>query len=43
MFNELSVYKNRLNNYESYVLSKGKFIKNKAVPIIVLQVKNTRR
>ena len=39
MFNELSVYKNRLNNYESYVLSKGKFIKNEAVPIRVLSKK----
>jgi len=39
MFNELSVYKNRLNNNESYVLSKGKFIKNKPVPVRVLSKK----
>ncbi len=33
---QLSIYKNKLNNHESYVFSKGKFKKNKSVTIRVL-------
>ena len=33
---QLSVYKNKLNNYESFVITKGKFKKNSSVPIRVL-------
>ena len=33
---QLSVFKNKLNNLESYVFSKGKFSKNKPIPTRVL-------
>ncbi len=33
---QLSVYKNKLNNYESFVITKGRFKKNSSVPIRVL-------
>ncbi len=33
---QMSVYKNKLNNYESYVFSKGKFNNNKSIPVRVL-------
>ncbi len=39
MFNQFSVYRNKLNENESYVLSKGKFSKNKPAHIRVLSKK----
>ena len=39
MFNQFSIYKNKLNKNESYVLSKGKFSKNKTAPTRVLSKK----
>ena len=35
----LSVFKNKLNNYESFVVHRGKFNKNKSIPIRVLSKK----
>ena len=39
METQLSVYKNKLNKFESFVISKGKFDKKKPVPIRVLSKK----
>ncbi len=39
----LSIYKNRLNNFESFVFSKGKFKINKPIPIRVLSKKINKR
>ena len=39
LFRQFSIYKNKLNKYESFVLSKGKFNINKPVPIRVLSKK----
>ncbi len=39
---QLSVYKNKLNHNESFVLSKGKFSSNKSIPIRVLSKKINR-
>ena len=36
---QLSVYKNRLNNFESFVLSKGKIKSNTSIPVRVLSKK----
>ncbi len=36
---QLSIYRNKLNKYESFVLSKGKFKKDKSTPIRVLSKK----
>ena len=36
---QLSVYKNKLNQYESFVLSKGKFSANKSIPVRVISKK----
>ena len=36
---QFSVFKNKLNQYESYTISKGKFDKNKPAPIRVLSKK----
>ncbi len=36
---QLSIFKNKLNNLESFVISKGKFAKNKSVPVRVLSKK----
>ncbi len=36
---QLTIYKNKLNNYESFVISKGKLKNNKSVPIRVLSKK----
>ena len=33
---QFSVYKNKLNKFESFVISRGKFSKNKSVPVRVL-------
>ncbi len=33
---QFSIYKNRLNKFESFVISRGKFNKNKSVPVRVL-------
>ncbi len=38
----LSIFKNKLNEFESFVIHKGKFNKNKSIPIRVLS-KNIRR
>ena len=40
--NHLSIYKNKLNNFESYVVARGKFDKNNSVPIRVLSKKISR-
>tara|TARA_B100000963_G_scaffold334032_1_gene326880 strand:- start:94 stop:1152 length:1059 start_codon:yes stop_codon:yes gene_type:complete len=40
---QFHVYKNYLNKYESFVFSKGKFSKNKSVPIRVLSKNVNRR
>ena len=42
MNTQLSIYRNKLNKFESFVLSKGKFNKNKPVPIRVLSKKINR-
>ncbi len=39
---QLSVYKNKLNKFKSFVLSRGKFKKNKSIPIRVLSIKTSR-
>ena len=39
---QLSVYKNRLNNFESFVLSKGKIKSNTSIPVRVLSKKISR-
>ena len=39
----LSIYKNKLNNFESFVFSKGKFKINKPIPIRVLSKKINKR
>ena len=39
---QLSVYKNRLNNFESFVLSKGKIKSNTSIPVRVLSKKIKR-
>ena len=39
---QLDIFRNKLNNYESFVLKKGKFSKNKATHVRVLS-KRTRR
>tara|TARA_B100000575_G_scaffold292986_1_gene302983 strand:- start:13877 stop:14968 length:1092 start_codon:yes stop_codon:yes gene_type:complete len=36
---QLCIYKNKLNHFESFVLSRGKFKKNKSIPIRVLSKK----
>ena len=36
---QLSVYKNKLNQYESFVLTKGKFSANKPIPVRVISKK----
>ena len=42
-FSNFSVYKNKLNPYESYVISKGKFNSNKSIPTRVLSKKINRK
>ena len=42
LIDQFSIYKNKLNKYESFVLSKGKFKKNKSIPIRVLSKKLNR-
>ena len=39
---QLSVYKNKLNNFESFVLSKGKIKSNTSIPVRVLSKKINR-
>ena len=39
----LSIYKNKLNNFESFVFSKGKFKINKPIPIRVLSKKINKK
>ena len=39
---QLDVYRNKLNNYESFVLKKGNFLKDKATPVRVLSKKTNR-
>ena len=39
----LSIYKKKLNNFESFVFSKGKFKRNKPIPIRVLSKKINRK
>ncbi len=39
---QLSIYKNKLNNFESFVLSKGAFKGNKPIPVRVLSKKISR-
>ena len=39
LFTQFNIYKNKLNNLESFVISRGKFNKNKAIPIRVLSKK----
>ena len=38
-----SIYKNKLNNFESYVLSKGKFSSDKSTPVRVLSKKINKK
>ncbi len=38
-----SIYKNKLNNFESYVLSKGKFSSGKSTPVRVLSKKINKK
>ena len=40
---QLSIYKNKLNNYESIALSYGKFSKNKSIPVRVLSKKINKK
>ncbi len=40
---QLCIYKNKLNNYESIVLSKGKFLSNQATPVRVLSKKISKK
>ncbi len=40
---QFSIYKNKLNKYESFVLSKGKFRKNSSIPIRVLSKEISRK
>ena len=42
-FSNFSVYKNKLNPYESYVISKGKFNLNKSIPTRVLSKRINRK
>ena len=42
-FSNFSVYKNKLNPYESYVISKGKFNSNKSIPTRVLSKRINRK
>ena len=42
LVDQFSIYKNKLNKFESFVLSKGKFKKNKSIPIRVLSKKLNR-
>ena len=39
---QLSIYKNKLNKYESYVISRGKFNKSNSIPTRVLSKKISR-
>ena len=39
---QLSIYKNKLNKFKSFVLSRGRFEKNKSIPIRVLSKKISR-
>ena len=39
---QLDIYRNKLNNYESFVLKKGNFLKNKATHVRVLSKKINR-
>ena len=39
---QLDIFRNKLNNYESFVLKKGKFSKNKATHVRVLSKKTSR-
>ena len=39
----LSIYKNKLNNFESFVFSKGNFKRNKPIPIRVLSKKINKK
>ena len=41
-FTQFIIYKNKLNNYESFVISRGKFDRNRSVPIRVLSKKINR-
>ncbi len=40
---QLSVYRNKLNKHESYVFSKGKFKKNRAVAVRVISKKTSQK
>ena len=40
---QFSIYKNKLNNFESFVLSKGKFKRNKTIAVRVLSRKINRK
>ena len=40
---QLSIYKNKLNNFESFVISKGKFKNKKPIPIRVLSKKINKK
>ena len=40
---QLSVYKNRLNKYQSFVISRGKFNKSRSTPVRVLSKKISKK